>query len=81
MLKKSCFVRVFLPPECACVHYLAAMFQKQLQDVQILILDGDGDGVPAQHVHAVEVELAVSVLLEQFLHHVVVTCGHRRNPL
>lgn len=48
------------------------MFQEQLQDVQILVLDGDGDGVPAQRVHAVEVELSVAVLLQQFLHHVVV---------
>lgn len=49
------------------------MFQKKLQDVQVLVLDGDGDGISAEHVDAVDVELAVSVLVEQFLHHVVVT--------
>lgn len=54
------------------VHYLAAVLQQELQDVQVLILNGDGDGVAAQHVHAVDVELAVSVLVQQLLHHVVV---------
>lgn len=63
-------IRLFSP--CERVD-LAAMFQEKLQDVQILVLDSDGDGIPAQHVHAVDVELAVSVLLEQLLHHVVVT--------
>lgn len=53
--------------------YLAAMLKQKLQDVQILILNGDGDGVSSQHVYAVDVELAVSILLQQFLHHVVVT--------
>lgn len=57
---------------CVCVYYLAAMLQKKLQDVQVLVLNGDGHSVPAQHVHAVDVELAVSVLLEELLHHVVV---------
>lgn len=62
----------FIASLCVCFHYLAAMLQKKLQDVEILILDGDGDGIPAQHVHTVDVELAVLVLLEQLLHHVVV---------
>lgn len=53
--------------------YLAAILQEQLKDVQILVLDGDGHRISAQHVHTVDVELAVSVLLQQFLHHVVVT--------
>ena len=56
------------------VFYLAAMLQEQLQDVQVLVLDGDGHGVSAQHVHAVDVELTASVLLQELLHHVVVTC-------
>lgn len=49
------------------------MIQEKLQDVKILVLDGDGHGVSAQHVHAVDVEFAVFVLLQEFLHHVVVT--------
>ena len=65
-------VTVICFASCECVD-LAAMFQEKLQDVQILVLDGDGDGIPAQHVHAVDVELAVSVLLQQLLHHIVVT--------
>lgn len=59
------------------MSYLAAVLKQKLQDVQILILDGDGDGVSAQHVDAVDVELAVSILLQQLLHHVVVTWGEQ----
>lgn len=60
------------------VYYLAAMLKEKLQDVEVLVLDGDGGGVAAQHVHAVDVELAVPVFLQQLLHHVVVTCRPKK---
>lgn len=53
--------------------YLAAVLQEQLQDVQVLVLDGDGDGTPPQHVHTVDVQLAMAFFLQQLLHHVVIT--------
>ena len=55
-----------------CVYYLTAVLQEKLQDVQILVFDSDGHSVSAQHVYAVDVEFAVSVLLQELLHHVVV---------
>lgn len=76
-LKKGLVVHI-LCGLCVCVYYLAAMLQKKLQDVQVLVLNGDGHSVSAQHVYTVDVQLAVSVLLEELLHHVVVAWGARQ---